>query len=153
MAFSSLIDDTRRMNAKMIAMGQSIDIQKIPRPKAGSQAAQKQAMYTPSGSEIEKMLYPRNFKPRAFETEPQQKLQDTQAVEEVQVQVKKAPRIIGDDDIVYSTNREQPSERKEMDLSGPAWQRCKHYKQQGGRDFCKEYMSLCGKGKCSRVRV
>ena len=33
MAFSSIVDDMRRMNANMIAMGQSIDIQKMPRPK------------------------------------------------------------------------------------------------------------------------
>ena len=153
MAFSSLVDDTRRMNAKMIAMGQSIDIQKIPRPKPGTQMAQKQAMFTPSGSEVEKMLYPKNFKARTYQEEPQQKLQaNNQMVEEIQVQAKQPARIIGDDDITFSTKREQPAEKIGMDLSGPAWQRCKHYKQQGGRDFCKEYLSLCGKGKCSRVK-
>ncbi len=153
MAFNSLIDDTRRMNAKMIAMGQSIDIQKIPRPKAGSQMAQKQAMFTPSGSDVEKLLYPKNFKARVYEEETPKVAANAQMVEEIQVQAKQPARIIGDDDITYSTNKKQPTERKEMDLSGPAWQRCKHYKQQGGRDFCKEYLSLCGKGKCLRVRV
>lgn len=153
MAFSSLIDDTRRMNAKMIAMGQSVDIQKMPRPKAGSQMAQKQAMFTPSGSDVEKMLYPKNFKARCYEEEtPKMQVTNVQMVEEVQEQAKQPARIIGDDDITFSTKREQPAQAKEMDLSGPAWQRCKHYKQQGGRDFCKEYLSLCGKGKCSRVK-
>lgn len=154
MAFSSIIDDTRRMNAKMIAMGQSVDIQKMPRPKAGTQSSQKQAMFTPSGSDVEKMLYPKNFKARCYEEEPQQKAQcvSNQLIEEVQVQAKQPARIIGDDDITFSTKREQPTITKEMDFSGPAWQRCKHYKQQGGRDFCKEYLSLCGKGKCSRIK-
>ena len=153
MAFNTLIEDTRRMNAKMIAMGQSVDIQKMPRPKAGSVAAQKQAMFTPSGSDVEKMLYPKNFKARTYEETPQQKLQaNNQMVEEIEVQTKQPAKIIGDDAIVIEPVRESTT-TKETCFSGPAWQRCKHYKQQGGRDFCKEYLSLCGKDRCSRVKM
>ena len=152
MAFNSIIEDTRRMNAKMIAMGQSIDIQKIPRPKAGSQMAQKQAMYTPSGSDVEKMLYPKNFKARTYTEEPQQKLNaNIQMVEEIEEQTKTPAKIIGDDAIIIQPTLES-SEQKEVCASGPAWTRCKHYKQQGGRDFCREYLSLCGKDKCSKIR-
>lgn len=154
MAFSSLIDDTRRMNAKMIAMGQSVDIQKMPRPKPGTQMAQKQAMFTPSGSDVEKMLYPKNFKARVYEEEqPKKVAMSTEMVEEIQVQAKEAPKIIGDDDnIIYTPKAAEQTKEKEMCFSGPSWQRCKHYKQQGGRDFCKEYLSLCGKERCSRVK-
>jgi hypothetical protein len=155
MAFDSIIDDTRRMNAKMIAMGQSIDIQKMPRPKAGSQMMQKQAMFTPSGSEVEKMLYPKNFKARTYQEEPQQKLKaNNQMVEEIEVQAttKQPAKMIGDDAIVMQPTRET-TQTKETCFTGPAWQRCKHYKQQGGRDFCKEYLSLCGKERCSRAKM
>ena len=152
MAFNTIIEDTRRMNAKMIAMGQSIDIQKIPRPKVGSQAAQRQAMYTPEGSEVEKMLYPRNFKPRAYTEEPQQKLKtNTQMVEEIEEQTKEPVKIIGDDAIVIEPIL-KVTEQKEVCFNGPSWTQCKHYKQQGGREFCKEYLSLCGKDKCSKMR-
>jgi hypothetical protein len=151
MAFSSLIDDTRRMNAKMIAMGQSVDIQKMPRPKAGTQMAQKQAMYTPSGSDVEKMLYPKNFKARTYEEEEPKRV-NVEMVEEIQIQAKEPAKIIGDDDIVFTPKPVQNEEKKEICFSGPSWQRCKHYKQQGGRDFCKEYLSLCGKERCSRVK-
>ena len=151
MAFDSIIEDTRRMNAKMIAMGQSIDIQKMPRPKAGSQMAQKQAMYTPSGSDVEKMLYPRNFKPRAYET-PVQKVQtNNQMVEEVQEQARTPAKIIGDDAIITPPVKEE-IQPKEACVNLPAWQRCKNYKQTGGRDFCKEYLSLCGKENCFKIK-
>ena len=43
----------------------------MPRLKPGTIATQKQAMYTPTGSEIEKCL-PKNFRPRAYE-EPSRK--------------------------------------------------------------------------------
>ena len=152
MAFDSIIDDTRRMNAKMIAMGQSIDIQKMPRPKAGSQMAQKQAMFTPSGSEVEKMLYPKNFKARTYQEEPQQKLKaNNQMIEEIQVQAKQPAKIIGDDAIITQPIKEE-IQPKETCVNTPAWQRCKNYKQTGGRDFCKEYLSLCGKENCFKIK-
>jgi len=146
MAFSSIIEDTRRMNAKMISMGQSIDIQKMPRPKAGTITTQKQAMYTPSGSEIEKMLYPKNFRARVYEEIP--KKEETIILttkQEVQL-----VNIIRDDAIVIEPSFE--IEKKENNSNLMPWQTCKYYKQQGGKEFCKEFLCLCGKGKCSRIK-
>lgn len=146
MAFSSIIEDTRRMNAKMIAMGQSIDIQKIPRPKPCSALAQKQAMYVPSGSEIEKMLYPKNFRARAYEEVPKKEetiiLTKKQEIEPV--------NIIKDDAIVIEPNFK--SEEKNITNNIKLWQNCKHYKQQGEKEFCKEYLCICGKEKCLRAK-
>lgn len=156
MAFSTLIDDTRRMNAKMIAMGQSVDIQKMPRPKPGTQTAQKQAMYTPSGSDVEKMLYPKNFKARAFEEETPLKATATnqQMVNEVEEQAKVPAKIIGDDDFTPTPARvEKAIQKEEATPCTPAWTRCKHFKQQGDRAFCREYLSWCAKEKCSRPKV
>ena len=161
MAFQSLVEDSRKMNAKMIAMGQSIDIQKMPRPKAGSQMAQKAAMYTPSGTDVEKMLYPKNFKPQSYVAETQTQAEkieianENQMVDEIREQTKEPAKIIGDDEgIVY-----QPKQAIENDassqkaFSGPMWTRCKHYKAQGERAFCKEYLGWCAKDKCSRPKM
>jgi hypothetical protein len=161
MAFSSIVEDSRKMNAKMIAMGQSIDIQKMPRPKPGTVSAQK-AMYTPAGSELEKMLYPKNFKPRAYEPEQETKSGDDaviiQAVNEAEEEIVKAPaKIIGDDDLIIQP-KFTPKSTEENDTtttranSMPMWQRCKHYKEQGQRAFCKEYLGWCAKEKCSRPK-
>jgi hypothetical protein len=151
MAFQSIVEDSRKMNAKMIAMGQSIDIQKMPRPKAGTQTAQRAAMYTPSGSDVEKMLYPKNFKERVYAPEVEQKVEavSQQMVDEIREQTREPAKIIGDDDIITPVKVEAKSDNI---CSGPAWQRCRHFKEQGGRAFCKEYLSLCGKEKCSRAR-
>ncbi|MFA6268802.1 MAG: hypothetical protein WCW13_03945 [archaeon] len=161
MAFQSLVEDSRKMNAKMIAMGQSIDIQKMPRPKQGSIAMQK-ATYTPQGSDVEKLLYPKNFKPRAYEPETQQHSQIINATgaaqeemtEEItqvqeQLQPKETPKIIGDDEGVIFQPK-QPTLENTKSFSGPSWQRCKYYKAQGERAFCKEYLGWCAKEKCSR---
>lgn len=165
MAFSSLIDDTRRMNAKMIAMGQSIDIQKMPRPKAGSQVAQKQAMYTPSGTDVEKMLYPKNFKPRAFE-EPETKVspkEETVTQAEIEIigeaieEEKVTPKIIGDEDMLSApVQRAAPQEvianGETKKISDKPWENCMHFKVQGSREFCKEYLGWCVRGKCTRPK-
>lgn len=29
------------------------------------------------------------------------------------------------------------------------WERCKYFKHEGGRDFCKQFMSFCVKEKCN----
>ena len=162
MAFNSLVDDTRRMNAKMLAMGQSIDIQGMPRPKAGSQIAQKHAMFTPSGSDVEKMLYPKNFKPRAFEAESapvtqktQQEAQKTQAiVEEAMEEQKAATEIIGDIDMEEENVTRAPENTEAIAKPFPKnrWESCKHYKEQGNRAFCKEYLGWCAKDKCARPK-
>ncbi|VVB76561.1 Uncharacterised protein [uncultured archaeon] len=167
MAFSSIVDDSRRMNAKMIAMGQSVDIQKMPRPKPGTQTAQRQAMYTPSGSDVEKMLYPKNFKARVFEesapasnseiSAPKEgngkELEKAQeiisaAMEEEQA----APKIIGDED----TEPEAPQAEERVATAKPfprnSWESCKHYKKQGNRAFCREYLGWCAEGKCARPK-
>ncbi len=160
MAFSSIVDDSRRMNAKMIAMGQSIDIQKMPRPKAGSQIAQKQAMFTPSGSDVEKMLYPKNFKPRAFEAETPTQIakaaEETnkamEIVEEVIEEQKVEPaKIIGDDALIIQPKREV--EDQSINAGKTMWERCKHYKVQGDRAFCREYLGWCVKDKCKRPKL
>jgi hypothetical protein len=172
MAFSSIVDDSRRMNAKMIAMGQSIDIQKMPRPKAGSQIAQKQMMFTPSGSDVEKMLYPKNFKPRAFEPEPQvmqatiqeptkasvQEAAKTQEiVEQVMEEQKPVPQIIGDEEMEESTQIVMPNEEKSEVVAKPfpknTWESCKHYKKQGNRAFCREYLGWCAENRCARPKI
>jgi len=162
MAFNSIVDATLKMNAKMIAMGQSVDIQKMPRPKAGTQAAQKQATYTPSGTDVEKMLYPKNFKPRAFElsetkqeeTQTQETNVTAQLVEEAVEEQKVVPRIIGDDDVLpratIQTDANQTAPQKPFPRN--SWESCKHYKAQGDRAFCREYLGWCAKGKCSRPK-
>ena len=151
MAFQTLVEDSRRMNAKMIAMGQSVDIQKMPRPKPGT-ASSRQATYTPQGTDVEKMLYPKNFKARTYEEEPQQKLEtvNQEMVKEIQEQTREPAKIIGDDDIAPAPRQQQTTENAEKPVSGPAWQRCKHYKAQGERAFCREYLGWCAKEKCSR---
>ncbi len=168
MAFSSIVDDSRRMNAKMIAMGQSVDIQKMPRPKAGTQAAQRQAMYTPSGSDVEKMLYPKNFKARVFEesvpatnseiSAPKEgngkELEKAQEmVEEAMEEQSAEPKIIGDDDTEQEV---QPEEERAAPTTKPfpknSWESCKHYKAQGDRAFCREYLGWCAKNKCARPK-
>jgi len=156
MAFSSIIDDTRRMNAKMIAMGQSVDIQKMPRPKVGTQAQQRQAMYTPSGSDVEKMLYPKNFKPRTFESEEQNSTiiaakENEQMAEEIQEQTREPAKIIGDDAVVFTPKSSEEVSQKSV--SAPVWERCRHYKAQGDRAFCKEYLGWCVKEKCKRPQA
>lgn len=154
MAFSSIVDDMRRMNAKMIAMGQSIDIQKMPRPKPRTIATQKQAMYTPTGSEIEKMLYPKNFRPRAYE-EPSRKEETIILTKKQEVEAV----IIGDEDLVIEQKNDAiiieqnfEAEKKENKPTQAPWQSRKYYKQQGDREFCKEFLCLCGKAKCSRIK-
>ncbi|NMA44438.1 MAG: hypothetical protein GX950_01325 [Candidatus Diapherotrites archaeon] len=62
MAFKNLVEGTRKMNEKMIAMGQSIDIQKMPRPKGNTTYKSSPAMMAAGASEVELMLYPKNFK-------------------------------------------------------------------------------------------
>ncbi|MFA5358051.1 MAG: hypothetical protein WC308_03985 [archaeon] len=34
-------------------------------------------------------------------------------------------------------------------LKKETWERCKYFKKEGGRDFCKQFMSFCVKDKCS----
>ena len=145
------------MNAKMIAMGQSVDIQKMPRPKPGSQMAQKQAMFTPSGSDLEKMLYPKNFKPRTFDAESENTnnkndAEIIQAVEEEIIEVvKEKPKIIGDDEgVIFEPKPTEEREVSSKSFSGTRWERCKYYKPQGERAFCKEYLGWCAKEKCPR---
>ncbi len=173
MAFSSLVDDVKRTNARMISMGQSIDIQKMPRPKAGSASAQKQAMYTPSGSDLEKMLYPRNFAPRAYTEE--KTVNNTEVLnnstkemlEEIEEQEQKKevkPRMIGDDEIIISRSKQRTDDRhcniiknvvveSQNGVYSPAtWKNCRYMKEDGGRVFCREYLSLCAKEKCGRAR-
>lgn len=162
MAFNSIVDATLKMNAKMIAMGQSVDIQKMPRPKVGTQAAQKQAMYTPSGSDVEKMLYPKNFKARAFElsetkadeAKTEEANVTAQLVEEAVEEQKIVPRIIGDDDIPPQEIKMASSTQTDFEKPFPknSWESCKHYKAQGDRAFCKEYLGWCAKGKCQRPK-
>jgi len=168
MAFSSIVDDSRRMNAKMIAMGQSVDIQKMPRPKPGTQTAQRQAMYTPSGSDVEKMLYPKNFKARVFEesapianseiSAPKEgngkELEKAQEIiSEAMEEEQSAPKIIGDDDMEPET---QSTEEREAPAAKPfprnSWESCKHYKKQGNRAFCREYLGWCAEGRCARPK-
>jgi len=157
MAFQSLVEDSRKMNAKMIAMGQSIDIQKMPRPKVGSQMAQKQAMYTPSGSDVEKMLYPKNFKAQTYVAEESQaKIEvanEKQMVEEIKEQTREPAKIIGDDDLISQPRRQAEIDRTTDAPSLPMWARCKHYKAQGDRAFCREYLGWCAKEKCSRPKM
>jgi hypothetical protein len=155
MAFSSLVDDSRRTSAQMLAMGQSINIQRSPRPKPGTISSQKMT-YTPAGSELEKMLYPKNFKPRQIEIQPQEKQETTQAADpemivEIHEQAKEPSKIIGDEDITVELKEEALMEEKPKETpSAPAWQRCRHYKLQGERAFCREYLGWCAKEKCSR---
>ncbi|MFA5125564.1 MAG: hypothetical protein WC462_00995 [archaeon] len=154
MAFQTLVEDSRRMNAKMIAMGQSIDIQKMPRPKAGTVSARK-ATYTPEGSDVEKMLYPKNFKARTYEEEPQKKLEtvNPEMVKEIQEQVQEPAKIIGDDEVIVNPKQQENEETLEKPCLGPVWQRCRHYKAQGERAFCREYLGWCAKEKCSRPKL
>jgi len=51
--------------------------------------------------------------------------------------------------IIKNVVNEAQSEERAMPAT---WQCCRHHKNQGGRDFCTEYMSLCSKEKCSRAR-
>jgi hypothetical protein len=147
MAFQSIVEDSRKMNAKMIAMGQSIDIQKMPRPKAGTITKQKNT-YTPEGTDIEKMLYPKNFKPREYE--PEQTTINKGITEEIKEQAKQPQSIIGDEEIEPETIIQQVTEENPKPVYEPTWKRCKHYKVQGERDFCKEYHCWCVKEKCPR---
>lgn len=158
MAFQSLVEDSRKMNAKMIAMGQSINIQRSPRPKPGTISAQKMT-YTPAGSDLEKMLYPKNFKPRAYELETEKKAnEDAEIIQAIteQEEIKETPKIIGDDAIVMEPVKEEPQEEEKEEfvrpVMGPAWTRCKSYKAQGDRAFCKEYLGWCAKDKCARPK-
>jgi len=153
-AFQSIVEDSRKMNAKMIAMGQSTDIQKMPRPKAGSQMAQRQATYTPSGTDIERMLYPRNFKERTYNLEEENKFEpiQQQMLDEIREQTKEPAKIIGDDDISIQPRIDSTKNKEQKSYCAPAWQRCRHYKEQGGKAFCKEYLSLCPKEKCLRAK-
>jgi len=164
MAFSSIVDDSRRMNAKMIAMGQSVDIQKMPRPKPSAQAAAQRMTFTPEGSELEKMLYPKNFKPRTFDSETKSedsqiiraKENNSEMVKEIEEQTqatesqKEPAPIIGDDAIIIEAKRETAGEINQKSFSAPRWERCKHYKAQGERAFCREYLGWCAKEKCAR---
>lgn len=176
MAFSSLVDDARRMNAKMISMGQSVDIQKMPRPKAGSASAQKQAMYTPSGSDLEKLLYPKNFAPRSYTEEKtenhtevlnnstKEMLEEIEEVAEQKAEEKAKPKMIGDDAVIMPRSKQRTDDRhcniiKNVVIesqngvySQATWKTCRYMKEEGGRVFCKEYLSLCGKEKCNRAR-
>jgi hypothetical protein len=162
MAFNSIVEGTLRTNAKMIAMGQSTDIQKMPRPKQGTQAAQRQATYTPSGTDVEKMLYPKNFKPRAFElSETKQEEQKTEEanitaelVEETLEEQKTAPTIIGDDDTPPQMPKQTEGAEQQYQKPFPknSWESCKHYKSQGERAFCREYLGWCAKDRCTRPK-
>lgn len=170
MAFNSIVEGAQKMNAKMIAMGQSTDIQKMPRPKPGTQIAQKRMQFTPQGSDLEKMLYPKNFKPRSIEAEETQIVEKTEAattesieqqvtaekVEEVMEEQKVAPKIIGDDDTPPIMPETQISSDEQTQNQRPfpknAWESCKHYKSQGERAFCREYLGWCAKGKCTRPK-
>jgi len=164
MAFNSLVEDTKRMNAKMIAMGQSVDIQKMPRPKPGSIATQK-ATYTPEGSDIEKMLYPKNFKPITYETEKGEHATITQPNPNTEELIEKAmeeqtnQQTITDyqknDAIVIEAKPQEEKNPEELmqKCFAPPWKKCKHYKEQGQRAFCKEYLGWCAKEKCSRPYV
>jgi spore germination protein GerM len=164
MAFNTIVEDSRRMNARMIAMGQSIDIQKMPRPKVGTQAAQKQAMFTPEGTEIEKMLYPKNFKPRTFEAQNDSTIIPPKTNTEELVNKAMAEQETNGQKIIsnYEENTtiieaKQPEETEPEKLMEkcfmPAWKKCKYYKEQGNRAFCREYLGWCAKEKCSRPKL
>lgn len=178
MAFSNIVEDSRRMNAKMIAMGQSVDIQKMPRPKPGSGSSRQAAMYTPSGSDVEKLLYPRNFKPRAFELEEKpvnntevlnnstkDMLDEIKDLEEQTTSTEETtpqkPKMIGDDEMISTPRSRQKLDdrhgniiRGVVNSSGggsfaPAtWLNCRYKKEQGDRIFCTEFHCFCMKEKC-----
>jgi len=165
MAFQSLVEDSRRMNAKMIAMGQSIDIQKMPRPKANQAAMYKEATYIPSGSDVERMLYPKNFKACTY-TIPQESKPAPQIIdlsgekEEAQTQVtcaeeteeKRVEAIEALNEAEEEMEMPRTVTESKSYAPQPAWKTCKHVKEEGGRVFCREFLSLCGKEKCSRAR-
>ncbi|MCX6800596.1 MAG: hypothetical protein NTZ73_00190 [Candidatus Diapherotrites archaeon] len=35
------------------------------------------------------------------------------------------------------------------ELQKPSWERCKYFKKEGEREFCKQFMSLCVRDKCT----
>jgi len=169
MAFKSIIEDTRKMNEKMIAMGQSIDIQKMPRPKENTAYRASSAMMSASGSDVEHLLYPKNFKANTIRNNIAPLNNSTkEMIEEVEEQTEKKvqekPKIIGDDDIIRPRSRQATDERhcniiKNVVIesqgrvySHATWKECRYMKEEGGRVFCGEYLSLCGKEKCGRAR-
>jgi len=157
MAFQSLVEDSRRMNAKMIAMGQSIDIQKMPRPKANQAAQYKEATFVPSGSDVERMLYPKNFKPCTYKIEEKAIVQE-EANEESKTEVICECESSPQDVVLINAVKEEEEIPKTVITEQrsyapqPAWKGCKHLKEEGGRAFCREFLSLCGREKCSRAR-
>lgn len=169
MAFKNIIEDTRRMNEKMIAMGQSIDIQKMPRPKSNTTYRSSPAMMSASGSDAEHLLYPKNFKASTVRNNTEPLNNSTkEMIEEVEEQTEKKvqdkPKIIGDDDIIRPRSRQVTDDRhcniiknvvvesQNGVYSHATWKECRYMKEEGGRVFCREYLSWCGKEKCQRAR-
>lgn len=185
MAFDSIVEGTLRMNAKMLEMGQSIDIQKMPRPKAGTRTAQKKIQYIPEGSEIERILYPKNFRareitpdetiiakkeektmiensteqettPTAEENSAQNQTQEKNIIETEENQENGTAIIENELPIENMPKTEEIKKEKSATVfsqcTKPAWENCKHYKAQGNRTFCREYMGWCAKEKCTRPK-
>lgn len=169
MAFKSIIEDTRKMNEKMIAMGQSIDIQKMPRMKNNNSYKSSPQMMNTNGNDIEHSLYPKNFKTNNVRNNTEPLNNSTkEMIEEVEEQTEKKvqekPKIIGDEDIIRPRTRQTTDERhcniiknvvveSQNGIYSPAtWKECRYMKEEGGRVFCREYLSWCGKEKCGRAR-
>lgn len=175
MAFKNLVDSTRKMNEKMIAMGQSIDIQKMPRPKGNTSAYRSSpAMMAAGASDIELKLYPKNFKSTPINKTEElnnstkemiEDIKEQEETNEIENEVKEKPRMIGDDDIISRPRSKQAMNDKHCNIiknvviesqsgvySPATWKECRYMKEEGGRVFCREYHSLCGKEKCGRAR-
>lgn len=174
MAFKNIVESTRKMNEKMIAMGQSLDIQKMPRPKANTSAYRSSpAMMAAGASDIELKLYPKNFKASKINQTEELNNSTKEMIEEIkeqtqeneEVEIKEKPKMIGDDDIISRPRSKQPVNDKHCNIiknvviesqsgvySPATWKECRYMKEEGGRTFCREYHSLCGKEKCGRAR-
>jgi len=167
MAFKSFVENARQTNQKMASMGQSIDIQKQPRPKEGSTYTPSRQMTEAGADEIEMKLYPKRFKGNNNFSElnnSTQKMIHNVEEDVVEVEVKEKPKMIGDDDEVIIPRSKQVVDDRHCNIikgvvndstrgsySKAGWEGCKHLKQDGNIAYCKEFLSLCGKERCRRV--
>ncbi len=173
MAFKNIVEGTRKMNEKMIAMGQSLDIQKMPRPKGNSSYKSSPAMMAAGASDIELKLYPKNFKASTVNQTEALNNSTKEMIEEIkeqtenneEVESKEKPKMIGDEDIISRPRSKQSVNDKHCNIiknvviesqsgvySPATWKDCRYMKEEGGRVFCREYHSLCGKDRCGRAR-
>jgi hypothetical protein len=172
MAFKNIVEGTRKTNEKMIAMGQSLDIQKMPRPKGNSSYKSSPAMMAAGASDIELKLYPKNFKASSINQTEQLNNSTKEMIEEIKEQTQETeevaqekPKMIGDEDIISRPRSKQSVNDKHCNIiknvviesqsgvySPATWKECRYMKEEGGRVFCREYLSWCGKEKCQRAR-